>query len=138
VVGEAMVEQKLRVTLITGRTIDQGVGKELGKGSKEYFDSAAVCFLDSNDLKKLGLKNGMNVQVTSPNGSVVVKARKYPYGSLHDMVFMPCGLWANVLCSADTDSIGMPTFRGFAVEVEPAPDKPVLTLDELLKLEFGK
>jgi len=133
-----MVEQKLRVTLITGRTIDQGVGKELGKGSKEYFDSVAVCFLDSGDIKKLGLKSGMHVQVTSPNGSVVVKARKYPYGALSGMVFMPCGLWANVLCSSETDSIGMPTFRGFTVEVEPAPDKPVLTLDELLKQEFGK
>jgi formylmethanofuran dehydrogenase subunit D len=133
-----MVEQKLRVTLITGRTIDQGVGKELGKGSKEYFDSVAVCFFDSGDFKKLGLKIGVNVQVTSPHGSVVVKAKIHPYGAMPGMIFMPCGLWANVVCSADTDSIGMPTFRGFMVEVEPAPDKPVLTLDELLKQEFGK
>ena len=51
-----MVDQKLRVTLITGRTIDQGVGKEMGKGSQEYFDSCAVCFLDPVDIKKLGLK----------------------------------------------------------------------------------
>ena len=41
-----MVEQKLSATLITGRTIDQGVGKEMGKGSKEYFDSSSVCFID--------------------------------------------------------------------------------------------
>jgi formylmethanofuran dehydrogenase subunit D len=137
-VGEVMVEQKLHVTLITGRTIDQGVGKELGKGSQEYFDSVAVCFFDPVDFKKLGLKNGMNVQVTSPYGSVVVKAKKYPYGAMSGKIFIPCGLWANVICSAETDSVGMPTFRGFDVEVEPAPDKPVLTLDELLKQEFGK
>jgi formylmethanofuran dehydrogenase subunit D len=133
-----MVEQKLRVTLITGRTIDQGVAKELGKGSQEYFDSVAICFLDSSDIKKLGLKNGVNVQVTSPYGSVVVKAKKYPYGAMPGMIFMPCGLWANAICSDATDSIGMPTYRGFTVEVEPAPDKPVLTLDELLKQQFGK
>jgi len=133
-----MVEQKLRVTLITGRTIDQGVAKELGKGSQEYFDSVAICFLDPSDIKKLGLKNGVNVQITSPYGSVVVKAKKYPYGAISGMVFMPCGLWANAICSDETDSIGMPTFRGFTVEVEPAPDKPVLTLDELLKQQFGK
>ncbi|MCL2134695.1 MAG: molybdopterin dinucleotide-binding protein [Candidatus Bathyarchaeota archaeon] len=133
-----MVERKLRVTLITGRTIDQGVGKELGKGSQEYFDNVAVCFLDSGDIKKLGLKNGMNVQVTSQFGSVVVKAKKYPHGAMSGIVFIPCGIWANVICSSETDSIGMPTFRGFEVEVEPAPDKPVLTLDELLKQEFGK
>ncbi|MCL1976924.1 MAG: molybdopterin dinucleotide-binding protein [Candidatus Bathyarchaeota archaeon] len=133
-----MAEQKLRVTLITGRTIDQGVGKELGKGSDKYFDSVAVCFLDPSDIKKLGLKSGMNVQVTSKYGSVVVKAKKYTHGAIPGMIFMPCGLWANIICSADTDSIGMPTFRGFTVEVEPAPNKPVLTLDELLKQEFGK
>jgi len=34
--------------------------------------------------------------------------------------------------------MGMPIFKGFTVEVEPAPNKPVLTLDELLKQEFGK
>jgi len=133
-----MVEQKLRVTLITGRTIEQGVGKELGKGSPEYFDSVAVCFLDLADIRKLGLKSGANVQVTSPYGSVVVKAKKYPYGTMSGMVFMPCGLWANVVCGTDTDSIGMPTFRGFTVEVEPALNKSVLTLDELLKQEFGR
>ena len=60
-----MVEQKLRVALIAGRAIDQGVGKEMGKGSEEYFNRAAVCFLDSVYIHKLCLTNGMNVQVTS-------------------------------------------------------------------------
>ena len=73
-----MVEQKLRATLITGRTIDQGVGKEMGKGSKEYFDSSSVCFIDEADMKKLGIKSGTNVKVTSKYGSVIVKAVKTP------------------------------------------------------------
>jgi formylmethanofuran dehydrogenase subunit D len=133
-----VVEQKLRVTLITGRTIEQGVGKELGKGSPEYFDSVAVCFLDPADVKRLGLKSGANVKVTSPYGSVIVRAKKYTHGTMSGMVFMPCGIWANIVCGSNTDSIGMPTFRGFTVDVEPAPGKSVLTLDELLKQEFGK
>jgi formylmethanofuran dehydrogenase subunit D len=133
-----MVEQKLRVTLITGRTIDQGVGKEMGKGSKEYFESAAICFLDPVDIKKLGLKNGSNVQVTSKFGSVVVKSKKFPRGVMPGMVFIPCGLWANAVCGDDTYSMGMPLFKGFPVDVEPAPNKPVLTLDELLKEEYGR
>jgi formylmethanofuran dehydrogenase subunit D len=133
-----MVEQKLHVTLITGRTIDQGVGKEMGKGSKEYFESAAICFLDPVDIKKLGLKNGSNVQVTSKFGSVVVKAKKFPRGVMPGMVFIPCGLWANAVCGDDTYSMGMPLFKGFPVDVEPAPNKPVLTLDELLKEEYGR
>ena len=52
-----MVEQKLRATLITGRTIDQGVGKEMGKGSKEYFESSSICFMDKADMIKLGIKS---------------------------------------------------------------------------------
>ena len=93
-----MVEEKLHVILITGRTIDQGVGKEMGKGSKEYFDSASVCFIDQADLNKLGIKSRTNVKVTSKYGSVIVKALKNPYGSNPGMIFIPCGLWANAVC----------------------------------------
>jgi formylmethanofuran dehydrogenase subunit D len=133
-----MVEQKLRATLITGRTIDQGVGKEMGKGSQEYFDSAAVCFLDRVDLQKLGLRNGANVKVTSKYGSVVVRARRYQYGSMPGLAFIPCGLWANAVCGDETYSMGMALFKGFPVDVEPAPNERVLTLDELLKEEYGR
>ncbi len=133
-----MVEQKLRATLITGRTIEQGVGKEMGKGSVEYFESATVCFLDKADMAKFGIKSGSNVRVTSKFGSVIVKAEKYPWGSMPGMVFIPCGTWANAVCGDDTYSMGMPLFKGFPVEVEAAPNDPVLTLDELLKEEYGR
>ena len=133
-----MVDQKLRVTLITGRTIDQGVGKEMGKGSKEYFDSAALCFIDEADMKKLGIKARSNVRVTSKYGTVIVKAVKNPYGNNPGLVFIPCGVWANAICGDETFGMGMPLFKGFSVEVESAPKEAILTLDELLKLEYGK
>lgn len=133
-----MVEQKLRATLITGRTIEQGVGKELGKGSVEYYDSCAVCFFDKSDMLKLGIKNGSIVKVSSKYGSVIVKAQKYPWGTNPGMVFIPCGSWANAVCGDETFSMGMPLFKGFPVEVEPAPNEPVLTLDELLLKQFGR
>ena len=133
-----MVEQKLHAILITGRTIDQGVGKELGKGSKEYFDSSALCFIDEADMKKLGIKSRSNVKVTSKYGSVIVKAAKNPYGSNPGLVFIPCGLWANAICGDETFGMGMPLYKGFSVEVEPAPNQVVLTLDELLKEEYGR
>jgi formylmethanofuran dehydrogenase subunit D len=133
-----MVEQKLRAILITGRTIDQGVGKEMGKGSKEYFDSAALCFIDESDMKKLGVKSRSNVKVTSKYGSVIVKVAKNPYGSNPGLVFIPCGLWANAICGDETFGMGMPLFKGFQVEVEPAPNQTILTLNELLKMEYGR
>jgi len=133
-----MVEQKLHVILITGRTIDQGVGKETGKGSQEYFDSATVCFIDQADLNKLGIKSRSNVRVTSKYGSVIVRALKNPYGSNPGLIFIPCGLWANAVCGDETFGMGMALYKGFMVDVEPAPKESILTLDELLKLEFGK
>ncbi len=133
-----MVEQKLRAILITGRTIDQGVGKEMGKGSKEYFDSSSICIIDESDMKKLGIKSRANVRVTSKYGSVIVKAAKNPYGSNPGLVFIPCGLWANAICGDETFGMGMPLFKGFQVEVEPAPNQAILTLDELLKEEYGR
>ncbi len=133
-----MMTKKLQFTLITGRTIDQGVGKESGKGSQIYLDTAAICFLNKSDLNKLGIKSGVNVRVTSRFGSVVVKAQTYPRGINPEIAFIPCGLWANAVCGDDTYSMGMPLFKGFPVEIEPAPDKPILTLNELLKEEYGK
>jgi formylmethanofuran dehydrogenase subunit D len=134
-----MGDQKLRATLITGRTIEQGVGKELGKGSQEYYDSAAVIFLDKEDLVKLGIHARTNVKVTTKYGSVIVKAQKNPYDSNPGIVFMPCGSWANVICGDETFGMGMPLFKGFPVEVEVASaDAKVLNLEELLMQQFGR
>jgi formylmethanofuran dehydrogenase subunit D len=133
-----MVDQKLHVILITGRTIDQGVGKEMGKGSKEYFDSSSICVIDEADMKKLGIKSRTNVKVTSKYGDVILKAAKNPYGSNPGLIFIPCGLWANAICGDETFGMGMPLFKGFMVDVEPAPTEPVLTLDELLMKEYGR
>jgi len=133
-----MVEQKLRVTLLTGRTIEQGVGKEQGKASREYIEACSMVYMDGGDMKKLGLKDGQNVQITTPNGSVVLRAVKYPRASTPGLVYIPYGPWANAIVSYATTSIGMPSFKGTPAEVEAAPDKPVLTMEELLRSEFGR
>ncbi len=133
-----MEQQKLRVTLLTGRTIEQGVGKEYGKASSEYFDACSMVYMDADDMKKLGVKNNTNVQVSTPIGSVVLKAVKYPRGPTPGLVYIPYGPWANAICSDATTSIGMPSFKGTPAEVEAAPDKKVLTIEELLFSEFGR
>ena len=128
----------MKVILVTGRTIDQGVGKERGKGSKEYFESASVCFLDEEDMKKLGIKTGVNVQVSTQFGSVILKALKYQRGRNPGLIFVPCGLWANAVCGDETSSIGMPYFKNIPAEIEPAPNEPILKLEELMLKEFGR
>jgi len=129
---------KLKVTLLTGRTIEQGAGKERGKSSKEYVESVSVCFMDPEDMKKLGVKDGVNVQVSTAFGSVVVKAKKSLRAPHPGVIFIPYGLWANVVVDPETHGIGMPSFKGVPATVEPAPDKPVLGLEELLKTVFRK
>ena len=128
---------KLPVTLLTGRTIEQGVGKERGKTSKEYRESVSVCYVDPEDLKKLGIKEKTNILVSTNYGSVVVKAIKSLRGPHPGVVFIPYGPWANVVVNPETHGIGMPSLKGIPAEVEPAPDKPILNLEELLKNQFG-
>jgi formylmethanofuran dehydrogenase subunit D len=135
---KGMMAKKLKLTLITGRTIDQGVGKEMGKGTQRYFDTSAICYLDKTDMKKIGIRANTNVQVTSRFGTVIVKAEEFPRGNHPGLIFMPCGLWANAVCGDDTYSMGMPLFKGFPVEIEPAKNKPILTVNELLKEEYER
>lgn len=129
---------KLRVTLLTGRTIEQGVGKERGKASKEYMESVSVCYMDPEDLKKLGIKEKTNVLVSTNHGSVVLKALKSLRAPHIGVIYVPYGPWANAVVNPETHSIGMPSFKGIPAEVEPALDKPLLSMQELLEKQFGK
>ncbi|MBS7646387.1 MAG: molybdopterin dinucleotide binding domain-containing protein [Candidatus Bathyarchaeia archaeon] len=129
---------KLKVTLLTGRTIEQGVGKELGKATKEYAESVSICYMDPEDMKKLGVKDGTNIQVSTAFGSVVVKAKKSLRAPHPSVIYIPYGPWANAIVNPETHGIGMPSFKGVPATVEPAPDKPVLGLEELLKQQFRK
>jgi formylmethanofuran dehydrogenase subunit D len=134
-----MVEnQRLRVTLITGRTIEQGVGKEQGKTSQEYLENVAVCFVDPQDLKQLGIKEKTNILISTKHGSVVVRALKSLRTPHRGVVYVPYGPWANAIVDPETDSIGMPSLKGIFAEIEPATDKPFLDLHMLLKKQFGK
>jgi formylmethanofuran dehydrogenase subunit D len=94
--------------------------------------------MDPEDLKKLKIKGGTNVLVSTNYGSVVVKALKSLRAPHPGIIYIPYGPWANVIVNPETHSIGMPSFKGIPAEVEPAPDKPVLSFEELLKAQFGK
>jgi formylmethanofuran dehydrogenase subunit D len=133
-----MMQQKLHVTLLTGRTIEQGVGKEYGKSSPEYYEACSMVYMDVDDMQKLGVKNDTHVLVATPNGSVVLRAVKYSRGAIPGLIYIPYGPWANAIVSNATTSIGMPSFKGTPADVEPAPDQPVLSIKELLKKEFGR
>jgi formylmethanofuran dehydrogenase subunit D len=129
--------RRLRVVLLTGRTIEQGVGREFGKSSEEYAESVPICFIDPEDLRALGMKEDSNVSVSTAFGSVVLRAVKSRRGPHKGVVFVPYGPWANVIVDPSTDSIGMPSLKGIPAEIEPAHEKRVLELKELLTEKFG-
>lgn len=131
--------QKLKVTLLTGRTVEQGVGKEKGKLSQEYQESVAICEIDPDDMEMLNIKENSNIKVTTQYGSTVLKAKKSKRGPHPSAVFVPYGPWASLLTGANTHGTGMPSFKGIPAEIEPAsPTEHVLSLTQLLQQSFGK
>lgn len=129
---------KLKVSLLTGRTIGQGQGKEYGKLSEEYWKSVAICEMDPDDIKRLKIKGGQNVKIRSDFGSVVVKAVESARAPHSGSVFIPYGPWANLLVNPRTHGTGMPSFKGTSVEIEPAPKEEVLSLPDLLKEHYKR
>lgn len=124
---------KIQLNLITGRTIQQGVAIEGGKEKPAYREACGIIELDAEDFKKLGIYRNTNVRVTSPYGSVIVKAVDATQGPHPGLGWIPMGPWANQITNPDTYSTGMPTFKGVPVEVEPAPSEPVLLGIELVQ-----
>ena len=128
---------RLKVSLLTGRTIDQGKGKEMGKLSKEYLESVVICQMDPNDMKSLGVKENTNVKVITDFGSVILKAVKSARSPHPRVVFIPYGPWASLIMNPRTHGTGMPSLKGVPAEIEPAPNKKVLSLRNLLS-QFHK
>jgi len=133
-----LIMSKVKVILLTGRTIDQGVSKEHGKFSKEYQEKVAICEVDSSDLKNLTVIKGLNIKVITRFGSVVVKAVKSSRGSHPGIAYMPYGLWANIVVDPHTHGIGMPSFKGLSAELEAAPSENVTPIPVLLEETFRK
>jgi formylmethanofuran dehydrogenase subunit D len=128
---------RLEVSLLTGRTIDQGCGKELGKFSESYMESVAICEMNAEDMKNLRIRDNTKVKVTTQFGSVVVKAKKSRRLKTSGTVFIPYGPWANQILASNTNSTGMPLLKGIKATVEPT-DAEVLSVRELLLDIHGK
>jgi formylmethanofuran dehydrogenase subunit D len=129
--------KSVSVNLISGRTIQQGVAIESGKEKPTYRTACGIIEMDKADLKALGAWKNTNVKVTSPYGSVIVKAIEATQGPHPGVAFIPMGPWANSVINPDTYSTGMPTFKGVPVTVEVAMNEPILLGIELVQKQCG-
>jgi formylmethanofuran dehydrogenase subunit D len=132
-----MFMKKVEVTLISGRTSQQGSGLEVGKTSDEYFRSTSYVELSAVDAEVLGLEEGLPVEVSTDHGSVVVTGRiaKELDGGL---AFFPYGPWANRVFGSATGGTGMPAYKGISASLREAREAKVKTLSELVEEMRGR
>ncbi len=86
-----MVMRKLSVTLITGRSFGQGIGKEYGKFSEKYMYVVGSCEMNRRDMETLGVSVGRFVRVKSSFGDTTVRVAESSQDLPQGTVFMPYG-----------------------------------------------
>lgn len=110
-----------RFIMNVGRTTKQGRQINVGKDNAEYEAMVTTLIMHPDDMKEVGASSGRSVLVRSENGQGIFlckehggKDGKVPRG----MIFVPYGPPTCRLMGQNTDGTGMPTSKGWEVEVE--------------------
>ena len=107
----------IRLLLNPMRTAKQGVNINIGKEEEEYIRITTTLSLHPSDMEALGIDDGDSVRVKTEFGEAEFKCEKgkVPEG----LAFVPYGPPTCQLMGGSTDGTGMPTSKGWEVEVEP-------------------
>jgi formylmethanofuran dehydrogenase subunit D len=110
-----------RFLMNAGRTSKQGVQINVGKDHAEYQAVVSTITMHADDMKELGIPSGATVRIRSANGEALFQCKegKVPTG----MIFVPYGPPTCRLMGQTTDGTGMPTSKGWEVEVELAENQ---------------
>jgi len=105
-----------RFTLHPIRTSKQGQQINVGKDHAEYEVIVNTLTMHPDDMKSLNIPHGASVRIRSQDGEATFLCQegKVPLG----MIFVPYGPPTCRLMGAETDGTGMPTSKGWDVEVE--------------------
>jgi formylmethanofuran dehydrogenase subunit D len=117
----APMENK-RFIMNAGRTTKQGQQINVGKDHPEYQAIVGTISMNPEDMKTVGIASGSTVRVRSEHGEATFRCveGKLPQG----MIFVPYGPPTCRLMGQTTDGTGMPTSKGWEVEVEPIVPSP--------------
>lgn len=98
------------------RTAKQGSQINVGKYGDEYQKIVTTLEISAADMESLGVVNGDSVRVSTEFGEAIFQCTeaKVPDG----LLFIPYGPPTCQLMGGDTDGTGMPTSKGWEVEVE--------------------
>jgi formylmethanofuran dehydrogenase subunit D len=106
-----------RFIMNAGRTTKQGQQVSVGKDYPEYQAIVSTLTMHPEDMKAAGIAQGGSVRVRTLHGEATFQCTegKVPPG----MVFVPYGPPTCRLMGGGTDGTGMPTSKGWEVEIEP-------------------
>jgi formylmethanofuran dehydrogenase subunit D len=106
-----------RFLMNPGRTSKQGQQINVGKDHAEYQSIVNTLIMHPDDMKAIGVAAGATVRVRTEWGEAMFQCKdgKVPLG----MIFVPYGPPTCRLMGGSTDGTGMPTSKGWEVDVEP-------------------
>lgn len=128
----------MKTIINTGTSVIQAFYEKKGSTLKdEYRQSAAVAFMDINDMQKMKLKPRDKIKVKSQWGEVVLYVDKSHDTPHEGMIFIPKGPWANIVISPETYCCNIPTYKGIPAEIEKT-DEEVLLVAQLMNRTYNK
>src|SRR6185369_14599186 len=106
-----------RFILNSSRSSKQGTLINVGKESEEYKELTNTMTMAAEDMAEIGVTEGQAALVRTEFGEASFKcqAGKVPLG----MIFIPYGPPTCKLMGGDTGGTGMPTSKGWEVDVVP-------------------
>lgn len=106
-----------RFTLHSVRSSKQGQQINVGKDDDAYNAIVNTLTMNPDDMQSLGIAPGASVRVRTEIGEAtfICQSGKVPAG----MIFVPYGPPTCRLYGGETDGTGMPTTKGWEVEVTP-------------------
>lgn len=104
--------------MVPGRSSQQGCGINEGKFGETYQSAISFVQMNPDDMQRLELQDDDRVEITSESGQIEVpvkaaKADELPCG----LLFMAYGDLSSKLMGGDTHGSGMPTSKGFDVQL---------------------
>lgn len=107
--------------LIPGRSNKQGTSLNVGKLKKEYLEVTSTVEMNTDDMERLGLKDGDAVRLSNEVGEAVVRCKgRKPADLPSGMLFIAYGPPSSQLMEGDTAGSGMPISKHLEVRVERA------------------
>lgn len=107
---------RLSVTLITGRSLKQGMGISIGKDRADYREATGVIDLNASDMERAGLNSGDEIRLTTEFGTADVRCRRSDVRE--GLAFMAFGPACNHLIGGETYASGMPDSKHVRIEIE--------------------